>query len=83
MADRIGPGMIVRWKKDSARRISNGYSATRKHRVLGVRVIQVAESHPRLDVGDRIVIMTDKLAGRREDDRRVWRVHELDVERCP
>lgn len=78
---RPGPGMIVRWREDSQRRIANGYSTAARYRVLGIRVVRRAETNPPLAVGDRVVIMTDEIGGRRADGRRVWRVHERDVER--
>jgi hypothetical protein len=71
--------MIVRWREDSQRRIANGYSTATRHRVLGIRVANRVETTPPLAIGDRIIIMTDRAWDR--DIRRVWRVHERDLER--
>ena len=86
MTARIGPGMVVRWRKDSGRRIANGYTTASRHRVLAIRVVQLGETNePTVNRGDLIVIMThvDSVTWADKDQRRVYRVHERDVERVP
>ncbi len=81
MTPRIGPGMVVRWRADSPRRIDGDYSTDARYRVLGIRVVQQAEERTRLAVGDRVVIMQPLDAGGNHVGY-VYRVHERDVERA-
>ncbi len=81
MTSRISPGMVVRWRADSERRIANGYSTATRYRVLGIRVVRQDEERPRLLRGERIVIMQLLSHVGRLQSGRV-RVHERDVERA-